>query len=107
MVKLVGVPHLEIGDLNGKQIKGVNQDGLLMVQADWCGHCTHAKPDFQKLYKQMHGKYFIGTVSDEDADVVKMLGIQGFPSFFTVKGGKIMGETNLKARDLAGMKAAL
>ena len=101
-MKLVGVPHLEKGDLNGRQIKGVKANGLIMVQADWCGHCTSAKPDFQKLFNSNKDKFFVGTVSNDDKEVVGMLGIQGFPSYFAVKGGVIGSEANV-GRDLTSM----
>lgn len=109
MDKLVGVPYLDETDINGERIEGVTQDGLLMIQADWCGHCKTAKPEFKKLFAAKNGKYFIGTVESlpTNGEFMKKLGVQGFPTFLKIKGGQIMGEADVGDRKLAGMMKAL
>lgn len=101
------IPHLEFNDLDGKKIKGIKQDGLLMVQADWCGHCIMAKPFFKELFDKFGKKFFIATVSSEEKKITALLNIRGFPTFFLIKNGVITEEANLKSRDLAGMKKAI
>jgi thiol-disulfide isomerase/thioredoxin len=106
-MKLVNVPYLEPTDLNGKQINGVTMNGLLMVQGGFCGHCTTAKPAFQKLHDKTQGKFFVATVASEDEpNLVKLLGVQGFPTYFVIRHGKIAEESKA-GRELGGMEAML
>jgi thiol-disulfide isomerase/thioredoxin len=50
---LVGIPYLEMkdvmqdGSLPPKTTKG--KPVVLLIQSDYCPHCTHCKPDFQEF----------------------------------------------------------
>ena len=61
---LVNVPYLEGNDVNSDgSIKSYVCKGkklLMMVQGNFCGYCTKAKPDFQKLAN--NGRFNIATV---------------------------------------------
>lgn len=68
---------------------------LLIVKAEWCGHCKNAKPEFEKLLS-------LGTIpvksgkslkvkildSDQDSDEVKKLQIRGFPTILALVNGE-------------------
>jgi thiol-disulfide isomerase/thioredoxin len=113
LAALAGVPHLESKDVDDNlQISHdgakINQNGIVMVQADWCGHCKNAKPDLKKLYEANKGKYFVGTVFEaNDKDLVKRLKVGGFPAYFGVKNGKILLEPLRVGRDQAAMQTYL
>lgn len=64
-------------------IKAMGQPALVVVGAEWCGHCARAKPVIRDVAKS------IGTMvpvywADGDAhpDKVKAWGVDGFPTVF-------------------------
>ena len=71
---------------------------FIMVQAEFCGHCTHAKPDFQKLADSNVGKIFTATIQGDgtekgEAELSAKLsnffpGFRGFPEYVLYYGGK-------------------
>jgi len=52
---------------NGK-IK-LNKPGLLLVRANWCGHCERYKPTYAKLAKMFpsKGDFLIAEIEDQEA----------------------------------------
>lgn len=56
---LYGIPYLEIEDVNPdgslKPHVGQGKPVLLMIQGDFCGYCTDAKPAFQELAQKARG----------------------------------------------------
>lgn len=68
-MKLYGIAYLEGKDVNDdgslKPHVGNGRPVLVMVQGNFCGWCTKAKPEFQKLLD--NGKFVIATVQT-DAD---------------------------------------
>ena len=94
------------GDLCNPQIPK-DKPVLLMIQADFCGHCTKAKPAYQEFANKNSGKVFVATIQgDGDQKGEKELGkriekidssFQGFPHYmlydknrkrFTHNGGR-------------------
>ena len=94
------------GDLCNPQIPK-DKPVLLMIQADFCGHCTKAKPAYQEFAEKNSGKVFVATIqADGDQKGEKELGqriekidssFQGFPHYmlydrnrkrFTHNGGR-------------------
>ena len=70
-----------------------------MIQANFCGHCTKAKPDFQKLANDMNGQVFFATIQGdgkEAGEPVKNDKFQaitngkfvGFPTYSMYKNGQ-------------------
>lgn len=53
MSKLVNIPYLEDSDFNAdnslKPYVNKGKPCVIMVQGNFCGYCTQAKPAFQKL----------------------------------------------------------
>lgn len=72
--------------------------GMLLIWANWCGHCQRFKPTFNELCKQL-GKDFPCT-SIEDAELSNdelksALDFRGYPTIkFFDQSGKIIGEYN-------------
>lgn len=58
---------------------------LVMVYADWCGHCKHLKPEFDKLadhYKD-DSRVVIGKLDGpSNRALAKGFGVTGFPTIF-------------------------
>lgn len=88
----------ENGDLINSKIPK-NKPVFLMLQANFCGHCTKAKPDFQKLANDMSGQVFFATVQGdgkEEGEPVKNNKFQaithgkfvGFPTYAIYKNGE-------------------
>ena len=72
---------------------------VIMVQANYCGHCTTAKPDFQKFAEKNKNVVCLTIQGDGDEpDVKKMVDLitkikpsfQGFPDYFLYKNGKFV-----------------
>ena len=74
------------GGLNGK-------DQLIIVKANWCGHCKRAMPDFERLVSASPITKADGSAvtvrmldSDEDAGEVQNLNVKGFPTILYQSG---------------------
>jgi thiol-disulfide isomerase/thioredoxin len=64
-----------------------SNDQLIIVKANWCGHCKRAMPDFERLVSASPITKADGsdvTVrmldSDENAGEVQNLNVKGFPT---------------------------
>lgn len=71
------------------------QSELLIVKANWCGHCRNAAPEFKKLEDAKTITTKSGQVlkvrildSDTDKEEVKALDIKGFPTIMARISGK-------------------
>ena len=56
---------------------------VVMFHANWCGHCKKLMPEWMKFEKAYHGKKGINVVkieSDEDKSLVKLHGVNGYPT---------------------------
>ena len=81
-------------DFKGKTIIGV-ETGMVMVGAEWCGYCRMLKPTW-KQFKKFAGKEFLVMAVDavKYPDLVKKLGVKGYPTIFSVKNGKMIQYTD-------------
>jgi thiol-disulfide isomerase/thioredoxin len=111
---LVGIPYLEDTDINPdgslKPHVGNGKPVILMVQGDFCGYCTKAKPDFQKFAKssnvvavtiQTDGGESDRKASKAIAVVNKSPGVPAFLGFD--KNGKYV-KTHQGNRDFASLE---
>jgi len=73
---------------------GTPKGELLIVKAEWCGHCKRAKPEFQRLVraspiKLQDGSEVTVRMLDEkdNKQEVQQLGVQGYPTIKFVPTG--------------------
>jgi thiol-disulfide isomerase/thioredoxin len=114
---LINIPYLETGDVNPDgslptSITG-GKPALVMIQGNFCGYCTKAKPDFQQLAQ--HPEFAVLTVQidggqgDQGATqaISKVNSAKGVPSYVMYgKDGKFVGMYN-GGRDYASMLNAM
>ena len=68
---------------------------VVIVKADWCGHCKKAKPEFQRLVgaspiRLSDGSEVVVRMLDEkgNRDEVQGLGVRGFPTILYISNGQ-------------------
>ena len=68
-----------------------NKPILFLFWADWCGHCHHFMPVFEKLKQEYvdENKLKVVKVSDKNKELVKLYGIEGFPTLKLHDGKKL------------------
>lgn len=66
-------------DMDPQTIMNSDKPMMIFFYAPWCGHCTRAKPEFQKLMQKAKGRAFMINC-DEHQDIAKAHDIQGFPT---------------------------
>jgi thiol-disulfide isomerase/thioredoxin len=70
--------------------------GLLLIYANWCGHCQRFKPTFNQLCKNLGDDFPCTSIEDADLDddnIKTALNFRGFPSIkFFDQSGKIIGD---------------
>jgi thiol-disulfide isomerase/thioredoxin len=65
--------------------------GLLLVKADWCGHCKRVLPELEEVSRLTGSAFPIYKLdSDKNKNTVNKLGVNGFPTiFFIEQDGRI------------------
>ena len=78
-----------------------NDNGIILVHANWCGHCIQFKPEWSKFtakFKKSDNLIVTEIESDsfnklqsENQDLYNRIAkdVNGFPSILTVKNGKV------------------
>lgn len=70
--------------------------GLLLIHANWCGHCQRFKPTFNELCKQLGNDFPCTSIEDanlDDDNLKKSLNFKGYPTIkFFDQSGKIISE---------------
>jgi thiol-disulfide isomerase/thioredoxin len=70
--------------------------GLLLIYANWCGHCQRFKPTFNELCKNLGSDFPCTSIEDSDLDddsLKSALNFKGFPTIkFFDQSGKIIGD---------------
>lgn len=97
------VVHLDINDFDNNVLVSENQPvkgkWFCMVQGDFCGYCTQAKPEFLKAKDQSNNAVMFCTVQIDGTKDAQTLGKQlktitnlplngGVPCFVLFKDGK-------------------
>lgn len=84
---------------------------VVMIMAEWCGHCKNAKPAFIEVAEMMTGNKdvvycFIDVTADPDTkDIPKSLdGFRGYPDFRVFDGKKDGTEVNGAHASLGGKR---
>lgn len=68
-----------------------NKDFLVWFYADWCGHCTAMKDEWEKLCSKCNNKYNLAKIRDDVAPkLTNNLGnnIEGYPKIVLISNGK-------------------
>jgi thiol-disulfide isomerase/thioredoxin len=100
LTKPIGYLTSKDFDSNGNLVNPelANKKVVIMIQANFCGYCTIAKPAFQEVANQNQGKCMFATIQgdgnqpDEKElnDMIKKIDptFRGFPSWVGYKNGK-------------------
>lgn len=79
--------------------KAKGTGGMLIIKADWCGHCKRALPELLRVSHKM-GKSFPIFKLDADSNPksVSDLGIKGYPTIFYINVDGNIGNKYTKDR---------
>ena len=113
------VLYLEAGDFDdGGNLRGAEIGGrpiMMMIYAEWCGHCKTTRPEFQKAADNMKDVFFCVVHSDSKRPSVEALmrkmdtiyPVKGYPTILMITrgGSKMPYEGERKAE--AFQRAAL
>ena len=93
--------HLKVTDFqNGgsavyiKKTITQNNPGMLLIYADWCGHCQRFKPIFNEIHSKIGKSFSCVSINDVELErgpeLAKALAFRGFPTIkFFDQNGKI------------------
>jgi len=100
------------GNLTNTEIPK-NKPALIMVQSNFCGHCTKAKPAYQQFAEKNKDKVFCATVQGDGTEPgekelssrLKSLipGFRGFPEYVLFVNGK-MSKKHDGGRDVESLE---
>lgn len=73
---------------------------VIMIQANFCGYCSHAKPAFQEFANKYEGKVFCATIQGDgtqpgEKELMKKIkkidpSFKGYPDYVGYKNGKLI-----------------
>jgi thiol-disulfide isomerase/thioredoxin len=66
----------------------ISKDSVVVVYADWCGHCKNFKPDMEKAARQSSKVVLLNSDTPEGKKFMKENNVNGFPS--VVQNGKTL-----------------
>lgn len=71
--------------------------GMLLIWAEWCGHCQRFKPTFTNLQRRFGKEFPCLSIEDADLgetdDLKRALNFRGYPTIkFFDQHGKIIGD---------------
>ncbi len=77
-------------------IKGVSKPCILLIWANWCGHCNRFKPVYNELEQRLGDGFTVLALEDtqiQNSAVTNALGVQGFPTIkFVDASGNIVAD---------------
>ena len=91
-------------------LKDKNGDALLLIFADWCGHCTTYKPKWKKLAKVADGVLTAAVHFDQVKKVpaLKEAKLEGYPTVSRIReDGSVETVPSADMRDEGKMKSLL
>jgi len=105
---LVGVPYLEEADVVKGGVKPYVTNGkpvVMMVQAGYCGHCTTAKPAFQKFADSAKNVTVVTIQADgRGGEAVKAFQVPGYPAYLGFNKNGQLVKAHDGNRDVASLK---
>jgi thiol-disulfide isomerase/thioredoxin len=81
-----------------------NENVVIKVYADWCGHCKHAAIPFKELateHKEHIKSVAINHDNDDLKSIVQKFGVNGFPTFIFIKKEKTDGYEEITIKELS------
>lgn len=71
--------------------------GMLLIHADWCGHCKRFQPTFDDLHQKLNSDFPLLSIEDKylqkNQNLSSALNFRGYPSLkFFDQNGKIIGD---------------
>lgn len=71
--------------------------GLLLIHADWCGHCRRFQPIFDELHNELGDDFPLLSIEDsylkQNRELTNALNFGGYPTLkFFDQNGKIIGD---------------
>lgn len=87
------------GKLAIKRNKINGQPGMLLIYANWCGHCVRFKPTFNKINDKIGKDFAMASIEYNDfkdnSQFIKLLNFKGYPSIKSFdQYGNIIGDYN-------------
>ena len=83
---------------NGSADEATTKDDLnttdvlvLMVYANWCGHCKTTMPNFKAAATKASVRFMILDADKFERELLGELDVKGFPHIVTLKNGKLVG----------------
>lgn len=85
------------GKLAIKKNKINGSPGMLLIYANWCGHCVRFKPTFNKIHNKIGTDFTMASIEhgdfEKDSEFIKLLNFRGYPSIkFFDQQGNIIGD---------------
>lgn len=74
-----------------------NKPGMLLVKAEWCGHCKRFMPTFERLNRRLGNNFPCVYIDESDmtGELARELNVRGFPTImFFDKYGRIIEHYN-------------
>ena len=104
--------HIEGSDFNlaTNTINGVTDNALLIVKANWCGHCKEMKKKWEYLASMYPNKFLVLESTHQDRGVtpiIQALQVKGFPTIFHVDSDGKVGQQYNGGRDVCSLLKAL
>lgn len=86
------------GNMINSNLLSQNKPIMIMIQAKFCGHCTVAKPHYQRFAEKNVGRIICCTIQG-DSELPQVVGLgnkivkicpnfRGYPSYVCINGGK-------------------
>tara|TARA_B110000908_G_scaffold167220_1_gene219777 strand:- start:5744 stop:6190 length:447 start_codon:yes stop_codon:yes gene_type:complete len=107
IARLVGGGVKTLTSSNYSDIAENNKVYFIKIYTDWCGYCTRLKPAWDTLAKELASDPDIVIAeldADNEKDLAKELGAQGFPTLVLVDKNGLKEKYNGE-RDVASMKS--
>ena len=75
----------------GSAIQNDNKTTVILFKADWCGHCNHFKPTWEKVSELYNKKFnFVVYDADKQTDKFKEYKVDAFPTVLVKNGSNVV-----------------
>lgn len=67
--------------------------GMVLMYANWCGHCISLHPKYQDFAKQVSGFFNVAVIESNEEKYKENMNTHGFPTIYIYKNGNYINET--------------